>query len=336
MPTFCRHNHLVSNCTICAREQNVELRPVVTGGSATEAASAPRPARPVAERSAPRARRGGPRAGGRSGSGMTVRRMARGAEDGYHSDLVPGLRASSDAQRLAEEIAFAQARLDTIAQYAPGLWSEIADASGDVEERTWLAFLIALIGPTESEEPFAEIARVRVPWAGGAIPDLSGVSGGVRTSLDQADRTRTVQAYRAWAQRSGSQATAIAGDAAWTPQRRFARAYERLGLPGLQRGARFDLLATLGAAGLYELQAGTLALGASDPVTIAAKRVFGIGDAILLERRAMGLAEGCGVALQVLDVALFNWERGARATLGVPDAEPDPGLTDAVASALGL
>ena len=53
MPTFCRHNRLVSNCAICAREQNVEMRPVVTGGSATEAASAPRPARPAAERAAP-------------------------------------------------------------------------------------------------------------------------------------------------------------------------------------------------------------------------------------------------------------------------------------------
>ena len=72
--------------------------------------------------------------------------------------------------------------------------------------------------------------------------------------LAAGDPTRTLVAYRAWAERSGSQATAIAGDAAWTPQRRFARAYERLGLPGLQRGARYDLLATLGAAGLFALR----------------------------------------------------------------------------------
>ena len=257
---------------------------------------------------------------------MTVRRMTRGADDGYHSELAPGLKSSADALRLAEEIAFAQARLDAIATTAPGPWAEIADPSGDLEERTWLAFLIALIGPAEDAEPYAEIERVRVPWSAGEGPDLADVTGGPRTSLTDGDRGRTLTAYRTWAARSQGQATAIAGDAAWTPQRRFARAYERLGLPGLHRGARFDLLVTLGAAGLFELEAGTLGLGGDDPVTVAAKRVLGIGDPILLERRAIALAEACEVPLQALDVGLFNWERGERAGLGVSDVRARSGL----------
>ena len=206
---------------------------------------------------------------------------------------------------------------------------------GDLEERTWLAFLIAVIGPAEDGEPFAEIERVRVPWAGGAIPDLSGVTGGARTSLAPGDPPAP------WRLPGLGGAVRLPGHGDRRGRRVDAAAalcpgLRAPGLPGLQRGARYDLLATLGAAGLYELQAGTLALGAGDPVTVAAKRVFGIGDAILLERRAAGLAEACGVALQALDVALFNWERGERAALGVGDTEPDAALAGAAASALGL
>ncbi|MDQ2898123.1 MAG: hypothetical protein M3Y09_21260, partial [Actinomycetota bacterium] len=124
---------------------------------------------------------------------------------------------------------------------------------------------------------------------------------------------------------------------AWTPERRFARAYERLGLPGLERGSRFDLLVTLGHTGVYELRAATLALGGSDSVTVAAKRVLGIGDPILLERRAIDLARACELPLEALDVGLFNWERGARAMLGMPvGLEGDPGRADAARSALGV
>ena len=38
MPTFCRHNRLVQNCPICAREQDVEMRPVVSPGGQSTAA----------------------------------------------------------------------------------------------------------------------------------------------------------------------------------------------------------------------------------------------------------------------------------------------------------
>jgi len=328
MPSFCRHNHLVQNCPICSREQHVELRPVVTGGTRAEApAATPRRATPPRSGSA----------GGRSRPGVTVRRMARGADDGYRSELAPGLKSSADAERLALELAWAVSRLEVLATDPPGLYAEIADADGDPEERTWLAFLIAYLGPLPGAEPFAEIQRVRVAWPADALPELDGAQAGERTSLEAGRSARTVGAYRSWAMRSGSQAAGLTGDAAWTPERRFARAYERVGLPGLERGSRFDLLVTLGRTGVYDLRAGTLALGGSDSVTVAAKRVLGIGDPILLERRAIDLAQACRVPLEALDVGLFNWERGDRAMLGMPvGLQADQSRVDAARSALGV
>ena len=44
----------------------------------------------------------------------------RAADDGFQSDLVPGVRASQDAERLAEEIAFASGRLLALAADPPG------------------------------------------------------------------------------------------------------------------------------------------------------------------------------------------------------------------------
>ena len=140
-----------------------------------------------------------------------------------------------------------------------------------------------------------------------------------------ARNARTLEAYRIWATRAGSQAAAFTGDDAWTPERRFARAYERLALPGLHRDARFDLLVTLGRLGVYDMQAASLALGGANDVTVGAKRAFGIGDPLLLERRAGDLAQACGLSLEPLDLGLHNWQRGERATLGL-GAEPDPEL----------
>ena len=78
---------------------------------------------------------------------------------------------------------------------------------------------------------------MRTTWASGELPDLDDVVLGPRTSHDPARGTRTLEAYRAWASRAGSQAAAFSGEAAWTPERRFARVFERLGLPGFDRGA---------------------------------------------------------------------------------------------------
>jgi hypothetical protein len=334
MPTFCRHNRLIQNCPICSREQHVEMRPVIS--SSTPAAGQPRP-RTASARAPGQSRSGA--AGGRSGGsgGVRVRRLARGADDGYSSALVMGLRSSADAERLAEELAFAAGRLDQLAQDPPGLYAEVADGATDIEERTWLAFLIAYLCPHEGEDPFDAIRSARRSWGSGEEPALDGARLGPRSAHDPARGTQTVDAYRAWAGRSGSQAAAVTGEASWTGERRFERIFERLALPGLHRDARFDLLVTLGRLGVYELRGGSLQLGGDNDVTVAAKRAFGIGDKLLLERRAADLAAACGLPLEALDLGLYNWERGERATLGLgEEIEPDAEVLDAARAALGV
>ena len=313
VPKFCRHNRLIQNCPICSREQAVELRPLVS--SSAPRVAEPRPRAPSAPRDRPR------QPGVRRG--VTVRRVRDAVDDGYRSPLAPGLRSTEDARRLAEEIAFASTRLALMASDPPGLYRAVADASGDLEERTWLAFLIAYLYPLESADPFAEIARVATTWGASGQLALQDVQTGPRTAYDPARGPTTIEAYRSWADRAGSQSQAFLGEAGWTPDRRFARTFERLSLPGLHRDARFELLTSLGALGVYELRAGSLALGGSDVVTLAAKRVLAIGDSLLLERRAAELAAACGAPLAALDLALYNWERGERVTGGMgPGAEP--------------
>ena len=219
----------------------------------------------------------------------------------------------------------------------PGLYAQVADPGGALEERTWLAFLIACLGPLEGERPFAAIEQARTPWKSGAEPVLDSAQTGPRVPRDVAATRRAILAYRAWAARAGSQAAAFTGEASWTPERRFTRVFERLALPGLHRGQRFDLLSTLGALGAYELRAQGLHFGGGDTVTLAAKRVLGIGDPLLLERRAAELAAACGLPLEALDLGLFNWERGSRARMGMnDDLWPDQGLAGAARAGLGL
>jgi hypothetical protein len=334
MPTFCRHNRLVQNCPICSKEQHVDMRPVVSPGGHTV-----RPARPAGSPSSGTSSRraGATRSGSARVGGLIVRQLSRAAEDGFRSALVPGLHSGADAQRLAEELAFAATRLELLAADPPGLYAEVADASRPIEERTWLAFLIAYLGPTDDAQPFAGIEQARTSWGSGEPPRLDDVPTGPRTAHEPGRGQRTIDSYRAWAGRAGSQEAAFTGDAAWTAERRFARVFERLALPGLHRGARCDLLVTLGRLGVYDLNAGALGLVGTDPVTLAAKRVLGIGDVMLLERRAADLAAACGLPLEALDLGLHNWESGSRAGVGIdPDTEPDPALLGAALAALGL
>ena len=328
MPQFCRHNRLVQNCPICSREQAVQARPLVTS-------SAPGTAEPGQPRTTA-ARRG--QAASPRRAGVTVRRLRDSADDGFRSPLVPGLKSGDEARRLAEEIAFAQTRLDLLASSPPGLYAEVGDVSRDLEERTWLAFLIAYLAPLEDQpDPFSAITAVRTSWASGEPPDLAGAAVGPRAAYDPARPHPTLPAYRAWAERAASQAQAVVGDPAWDPERRFARTYERLALPGLARDARFEFLVSLGMLGVYELRPGALALGGTDAVTVAAKRALGIGDPMLLERRAAHVAGELGVSLAALDLGFYNWERGERVRAGVPDdVGADPGLVETSLGVLGL
>jgi hypothetical protein len=337
MPSFCRHNRLLQNCPICTKEQNIAMRPVVTRFGEVEQRSATTPTSRTASPTRS-ARAGGSR--GRTGAGrMTVRRLARDQDDGFQSGLVPGLKSAAEARRLADEVAFASARCKLLATDPPGLYAAVADGETDIEQRSWLAFQLAWLSPRDGDDPFAAIAAARTPWDADAVaaPDPERALTGPRGTYDPTTAARTAEAYRAWAARAGSQAAAFGGEPSWTPERRFDRVYERLALPGLDRAVRFDLLVTLGCTGAYELGAGSLHLGGSDPVTLAAKRMLGIGDPLLLERRAGELASAFQAPLQALDLGFFNWERRERFGGGVPvELELDETVRDAAYAALGL
>jgi hypothetical protein len=159
----------------------------------------------------------------------------------------------------------------------------------------------------------------------------------------------------------GQQERAFAGEPEWTPQRRFERAFERLALPGFGRLGRYDLLVTLGWLGLYELRADSLHLSVSarpgarraggaaaaapghaageEATLAAAKRVFGIGDPIHIERRAAALAEAIATPIEALDLALWNWSLAPereRATLGFSPSTTDAHAVERARAALEL
>lgn len=322
MPTFCRHNRLIQNCTICARELNVvDARPVVSSGAPRSTQPRERVARERSPRSGAASRTGRTGRDGRRGTGnagLRVRRLARGADDGFNSPLLLGLRSSEDADALARELAFSAWRLELMRAVAAGdrppavpeIWSQIA-GHGDaataegIEERTALAFRWVVEGPR-------------------------GVGGADRAG-------EALAAYGSWVARAGSQVAAFTGEPGWTPERRFERIFERLGFGRLGRDTRFELLTLLGHLGVYQLRAGRLFLVGENEPTWAAKRALGIGDPLLLERRAVELAEACELELEALDLALRNWGAGARLDVGLPlDAVGDESVLERVRAALGL
>jgi hypothetical protein len=364
MPTFCRHNRFVERCPICSKTLPGQSQSASTSAR-SKRVGGPARASSTGQQTRRRVR----------GESLRVRREGRAEDDGYRSELVPGLRASADAIRLAEEIAFSSGRLLTLAAEPPGLYGEVrALAAEDLERATWACFLIAYLSPLEGEDPFAGIrvalaatpggapafARGEAAAGAGSLPDLDGIPLGPRSSHDPTRGADTLIAYGQWVQRAsgsgspagsasgdgvaagGRQAVAFRGDPTWTPARRFERLFERLALPGFGRMGRYDMLVTLGRLGLYELRpdslhlAGARGLAADDPTTLAAKRVFGIGDPLLLERRAGALAEAVSVPIEALDLALANWASSRRATLGFPEETGDADAFERSGDALGL
>src|SRR4051812_46943013 len=173
---FCRHNRLTSKCPICSRELEDNLRSKAPVRHVT-------PRKPGAS-STPRARSAStpPRSGR-----LVTRKLARAADDGYRNPLVPGLRATADAERLAVALSRAAERIAP-----PGPYAVISEEP-DLEQATWLAFLLALAGPEAPELQRALLeARPRF-------------DDGVAAELPQ-PRARTADAYRAWVERAGSQA----------------------------------------------------------------------------------------------------------------------------------
>jgi hypothetical protein len=362
--TFCRHNRFIQRCPIC-RETVPGQRPshaakpkrptsagARAGGNAsagaTSRAGVPGQARVGAGRTSPI--RGPSMAGGRQATRrapeVRVHREQRSEDDGYRCELVSGLHSSHDARRLVQEIGFASGRLLTLTAAPPSLYAEARDCD-DLEQATWICFLAAYLSPLQGYQSFVGIRQALLAsWASGRVSDLEDVPLGPRTSHDPARGPETLIAYRRFAEHAGSQELAFTGEPEWTPQRRFERVFERLALPGFGRMGRYDLLITLGRLGLYELRADSLHLGtrtslfASDPTPQAAKRVFGIGDPIHIERRAAALAQALSTPIEALDLALYNWNPGGpsdeRVTLGFPEDTKDAHAVERAEAALEI
>jgi len=353
-PSFCRHNRFIQRCPICretvpgyeeshgpAKSRRESGRTASSGGAAQGIAGA--------------SGGGGARAAKRSGRSpharssahaLRVRREQRFLDDGYRCELAPGLRSSEDARRFAEEVGFAAARLAALAAEPPSLYAQARDED-DLEQAVWICFLAAYLSPSQDENSFEGIRRaLACDWRSGELPDLVDVPLGPRSSHDQARGVQTLQAYRRFAEHAGSQQRAFAGEPEWSPQRRFERVFERLALPGFGRVGRFDLLLTLGGLGLFDLEADSLHLATRtpgsvhpDPTPEAAKRMFGIGDQLLLERRALTLADALQIPIGTLDLALWNWAAGPggeRATIGFDARCGDEPTVQRTLAALGL
>jgi hypothetical protein len=298
LPSFCRHNRFEDSCPICSKNKKQVTAP--------KRATASSPSRPRKTKG-PR-----PGRGPRTTAGVTalhVRKLERAPDDGYESELVPGLRSSEDARRLAEALSFSAARLERLANDPPGLYADVAN-NPDREEAAWLCFLIAYISPLESATPFSAIEAARVPWATGEVPNLEGVELGPRTAHDPAHGARTIEAYRAWAAKAGSQAAALAGDAGLSPQRRFDQLWGRLALSGFRRRSRFEFLLLCSKLGLADVEPWTLMYNDAGPMStagLAARRVFASGDAIELRKRSARLMDAVELPMAALDLALWNW-----------------------------
>ncbi|MGI8511026.1 MAG: hypothetical protein ACR2NH_00170, partial [Solirubrobacteraceae bacterium] len=180
-------------------------------------------------------------------------------------------------------------------------------------------------------------AAARTPWVEWP-PSLADVPTGPRSPHDPVRGTATLAAYHAWAQRAGSQRAALEGEPSWPAERRFARAFERLALPGLPRATRLDFLMALGRTGRLEARSDSLFVTAGDDdAVVGAKRVFGIGDPMLIDRRARDLAEACALPFDALDLALYNWQRGGeRVTLGAGSEALDEEVRERIAAELGV
>ena len=330
MPTFCRHNRFIERCPICSKTLPGNEP---AGGSPRRAGTA-----------------GAKRAGtspGRGATGLKVRREGRAAEDGYSNELVPGLRASADAIRLAAEIDFAAMRLAALALDPPGLYGELRGlAATDTEHATWGALISAYLAPTEDPDPFASIRAVLAE-----VPGPASLDGDIDALLDEADtgprssREPGRARGRCWPMRSGS--AVPAGEARRWPSRATAPGLRS----GVSPGSSNDLhcpastvrdamnfsshWAAWGSTSCRPTRCSSEARARTRRRS-AAKRVFGIGDPLLLERRAGALAAAAEVPLEALDLALANWAAPERATAGFPASGGEGAPATEAAGALGV
>ncbi|WP_320672745.1 hypothetical protein [Patulibacter defluvii] len=334
---FCRHGRREDLCPICAREKKKRTAPAGGGASRAPRSSVARPPQAVAEARA---------SARKPGSGVRVRKLARHADDGWRSELLPGVVSSRDALELCRQLVRAQARLTRLAQDPLGPYATAAElAGGDEaarEQATWLLFQVAYYGPVEGEHAFVELARLSVGWDE-PLPDeetLRTARIGPRGAHEHDRGPRTLQAYREWAARSGGQLAGLQGGRVAQPDaaRRFDAAFRALSLPGFGRGPRFEFLLSLAGAGLLDAAPWSLLLDPGrDPVTVAAKRAVRTDDGVLLQRRIGALAREIDLPIAAFDLGLRNWDAQpkARLTGGVP-IEEDPDEVALAAQALGI
>ena len=175
MPTFCRHNRFIDRCPICSK--------TLPGNSPAERAT-PGRARPRRRAASARPRR-------RRGAARRCACATRSAPSRTATPRrwFPGLRASADAARLAEEIAFSNGRLLRWMRSAEPdppqqLYGDVKSLlpAGDIEQARWVCFLVAYLCPLEGRGAVrrhpcgaasaarAAAARPRPTWRSGRAP----------------------------------------------------------------------------------------------------------------------------------------------------------------------
>ena len=134
----------------------------------------------------------------------------RASADGYSSPLLPGVHASADAQRLAQEVAFSAGRLALLREHPPGAYGE-ARALGDAEAAARACFLIAYLSPAQGEDPFAAI-RAAIADPARELAELDREQLGPRSSYDAARGAQTLEAYERMLEQAGGARAAFVGD----------------------------------------------------------------------------------------------------------------------------
>ena len=182
-------------------------------------AKAPPRAGPARARRARGARRARARRPAAARGGVVTRRLARAADDGYRNPLVPGLRATADAERLAAALTAAAARLEP-----PGPYPAIADRArprgGD------LARLPARARRADARAAGRARSRRRPRWADGELPRLPGPSGADRRGLPRLGGPRRLPGGRLH-RRGGLDAASAASPASSSASRCPASAARR-------------------------------------------------------------------------------------------------------------
>ena len=272
VPTFCRHNRLEATCPICARKRTDGRRRL------EPRRATPRPARSA---SAARAVRRAAAACKRAPHGARGRRRLRA-------------RAAARAAQLRRR--GAAGRRARLRGGAPG---RAVRPTRPASTPTWRA------RPTSRRPPgWPSSSPTCRPWRAttrGRRSRAARTTLGVGRAADaRGRRARAARRARSRARRidpaglprvGGARRLAGAGlhrRARVARQRRFDRAFERLSLPGFGRAPRFELLVVLGRLG--RLRRAPVVAAAlrrrARPDVVASKRVFGIGDPLLLQRRA--------------------------------------------------